>query len=112
MACRYQAPPLTENPKKRRRGEISSLLDEQDDAAMTQSKITRRQQDIDTQIYFLSQGKQYQLSKPPRKNASTRNSLLQAPQPYPIIIRRVHKSIEEQRRVIWLRLGSLDAMEK
>jgi hypothetical protein len=61
---------------------------------------------------YLSQGKHFKVSKPPRKNASTRTSLLQAPQPYPIIIRRVQKSIDEQRRVIWLRFGSLDAMEK
>jgi hypothetical protein len=75
------------NPRKRKRGEISTINDEPDDAALTQSKTTRRQQDIDAQIYFLSQGKQYRLSKPPRKNAATRNSLLQAPQPYPVIIR-------------------------
>ena len=61
---------------------------------------------------FLSQGKQVQLQKPPRKNQSSRDSILQASQPYPIIIRRVHKSIDEQRRVIWLRFGSLDTMEK
>ena len=60
---------------------------------------------------FLNQGKHVQLQKPPRKNASTRKSLLQAPQPYPVIIRRVHKSIDEQRRVIWLRFGSLECME-
>ena len=100
------------SPRNRKRAEISTINDESDDAALTKSKTTRSQQDIDAQIYFLSRGKQYQLSKPPRKNASTRNSLLQAPQPYPIIIRRVHKSIDEQRSVIWLRFGSLDAMEK
>jgi hypothetical protein len=100
------------NPRKRRRAEISAYADEPDDEAMTQSKTTRRQLDIDAQIMYLSQGKHFKVSKPPRKNASTRNSLLQAPQPYPIIIRRVHKSIDEQRRVIWLRFGSLDAMEK
>jgi hypothetical protein len=61
---------------------------------------------------YLSQGKHVQVSKPPRKNASTRTSQLQAPQPYPIIIRRVQKSIDEQRLVIWLRFGPLDAMEK
>ncbi len=44
---------------------------------------------------FLTQGNDIQLQKPPRKNQSTRNSLLQAPQPYPIIIRRVHRSIDE-----------------
>jgi hypothetical protein len=43
-----------ENPKKLRRGEISAVMEEGDDAALTQSKVTRRQQDIDTQIYFLS----------------------------------------------------------
>ena len=32
--------------------------------------------------------------------------------PYPYIIRRVHRSVDEQRRVIWLRFGSLDAMER
>jgi hypothetical protein len=87
-------------------------MEEGDDTLMTQSKITRRQTDIDAQVMFLSQGKSKQLHKPPRKNAAFRISLLQAPQPYPIIIRRVHKSIAEQRRVIWLRFGSLDAMEK
>ena len=61
---------------------------------------------------FLSQRKDIQLQKPPRKNLSTRNSILNAPAPYPIIIRRVHRSIDEQRRVIWLRFGSLDCMEK
>ena len=44
------------NPRKRKRAEISAITDEADDAALTQFKITRRQQDIDTQIYFLSQG--------------------------------------------------------
>ena len=75
------------NPRKRKRAEISTINDEPDDAALTQSKTTRRQQDIDAQVMFLSQGKHYHLQKPPRKNASTRNSLLQAPQPYPVIIR-------------------------
>ena len=101
-----------ENPKKRRRGEMSCLVDDPDDAPLTQSKTTRRQQDIDAQIMFLSQGKDVKLHRPPRKNLSTRNSILNAPAPYPIIIRRVHRSINEQRRVIWLRFGSLNAMEK
>ncbi len=67
-----------ENPKKRRRGEMSSLNDEPEDHVMSQSKTTRRQQDIDAQIMFLSQGKQVQLQKPPRKNQSTRDSILNA----------------------------------
>ena len=75
------------NPRKRKRAEISAIDDEAGDAALTQSKITRRQTDIETQVMFLSQGKHYQLQKPPRKNAATRNYLLQAPQPYPVIIR-------------------------
>jgi hypothetical protein len=100
------------NPRKRKRAEISAHEEQPDDAALTQSKITRRQTDIDAQVMFLSQGRSVQLQKPPRKNAATRNSLLQAPQPYPVIIRRVMKSLAEQRRVIWLRFGSLDAMEK
>ena len=100
------------NPRKRKRAEISTHEEQPGDAALTQSKITRRQTDIDAQVMFLSQGRIVQLQKPPRKNAATRNSLLQAPQPYPVIIRRVMKSIAEQRRVIWLRFGSLDAMEK
>ena len=54
---------------------------------------------------FLSQGKTVQLKKPRRSNESLR-------EPYPFIIRRVKKSIEEQRRVIWLRFGSLETMEK
>ena len=76
-------------------GEISAYTEEGDASVMTQSKTTRRQQDIDAQIMYLSQGKHFKVSKPPRKNASTRTSLLQAPQPYPIIIRRVQKSIDE-----------------
>ena len=74
------------NPRKRKRAEISAYNEYSDDAALTQSKTTRRQTDIDAQVMFLSQGKHYQLQKPPRKNAATRNSLLQAPQPYPTII--------------------------
>jgi hypothetical protein len=54
---------------------------------------------------FLSQGKTVQLRRPKRTNASQL-------EPYPFIIRRVKKSIDEQRRVIWLRFGSLDCMEK
>ncbi len=61
--------------------------------------------DIDAQIMFLSQGKTVQLRSPQRTNAAQ-------PEPYPFIIRRVMKSIDEQRRVIWLRFGSLDSMEK
>jgi hypothetical protein len=67
-----------ENPKKRRRGEMSCLVDDPDDAPLTQSKTTRRQQDIDAQIMFLSQGKDVQLQKPRRKNQSTRDSVLNA----------------------------------
>ena len=76
-----------DNTRKRKRAEISSYTQEPDDAVLTQSKTTRRQQDIDAQIMFLSHGKEYQLRKPPRKNAATSYSMLQAPQPYPIIIR-------------------------
>jgi hypothetical protein len=43
-----------ENPKKRRRAEMSCLVDEPEDDVMTQSKSTRRQLDIDAQIYFLN----------------------------------------------------------
>jgi hypothetical protein len=79
---------------------------------MTQSKTTRRQIDIDAQIMFLSKANMSSCRSLHERMLSTRKSLLQAPQPYPIIIRRVHKSIDEQRRVIWLRFGSLDTMEK
>ena len=89
MACQHQAaPPLVENPRKRRRGEISSLLVDPDDAALTQSKTTRRQMDIDAQIMFLSQEMLVQLKKPQRSKDSQR-------EPYPFIIRRVKKSIDE-----------------
>ncbi len=67
-----------ENPKKRRRGEITCTVEDPNDFALTQSKTTRRQQDIDAQIMFLSQGKEVQLQKPPRKNQSTRDSVLNA----------------------------------
>ncbi len=67
-----------ENPRKRKRDAITNTVIEPDDTALTQSKTTRRQLDIDAQIIFLSQGKEVQLEKPPRKNQSSRNSILQA----------------------------------
>ena len=36
-----------ENPKKRKRGKISCIQEDVDDVVLTQSKTTRRQQDID-----------------------------------------------------------------
>ena len=84
-----------ENHKKRKRGEISCLLPDPEENIMTQSKTTRRQTDIDAQIHFLQDGKHVQLQQPSRKNSKNRSSILQAPAPYPIIIRRVHRSIDE-----------------
>jgi hypothetical protein len=93
-----------ENPRKRKRQQITDTMELPEEPPLTQSKATRRQLDIDEQIHFLCQGKHVQLQPPQRKNAR------KVP-PYPIIIRRVHRSIEEQRRVIWLRFGSLESME-
>ena len=84
-----------ENHKKRKRGDISCLLQDPEENIMTQPKTTRRQTDIDAQIIFLQEGKHVQLQKPLKKNSKNRSSILQAPAPYPIIIRRVHRSIEE-----------------
>ena len=61
--------------------------------------------ELDEQVKFLMEGKSHLLRKPPRKNAK------QLP-PYPYIIKRVHHSVDQQRRVIWLRFGSLDSMER
>ena len=76
-----------ENRKKRRRGEKFCLDQAPEDPVMTQSKATRRQLGIDAQIHFLNEGKHVQLQQPPRKNAR------QLPL-YPIIIRRVHRSLD------------------
>ena len=77
-----------ENPRKRKRQEISALIEMPDEPPLTQSKATRRQLDIDAQIHFLCQGKNVHLQPPQRKNAR------KVP-PYPIIIRRVHRSLDE-----------------
>ena len=84
-----------ENHKKRKRGDISCLLQDPEDQVMTQSKITRRQTDIDAQMHFLQEGKHVQLQQPRKMNTNNPSSILQAPAPYPIIIRRVHRSIDE-----------------
>ena len=74
--------------------------------ALTHSKMTRRRQEVELQIAFLQQGFRLRASGPwPSIKNLKRDS-------YPIIIRRRMLTLDEQRRVIWLRFGSLDNMDR
>ena len=70
----------------------------------TQSKATRRKVELDTQIAFLQEGKQVRLDSWPRK-------LKAQQEPYPLIIRRKFRTLDEYRRMIWLRFQSLTSMD-
>jgi hypothetical protein len=99
---------------KRKRGEFeaSQLIVEatmgiaQPHMALTHSKMTRRRQEVELQITFLQEGFRLRPSAPwPSIKNLKRDS-------YPVIIRRRMLTIDEQRRVIWLRFGSLESMER
>ncbi len=66
----------------------------------TQSKITRAKQEEATKIEFLIEGRQ--------ENAMP----WQRPGKYSILIRKSFRTLDEYRRVIWLRFGSLDSRDK
>ena len=85
------------NTRKRRRDEFEGV------PQLTQSKEMRRKTDIEERLEFLEKDVKVKLNGQ-RKNAK------KLP-PYPIIIRRREMTLEEHRRVIWLRFGSLDSME-
>jgi hypothetical protein len=97
------------NPKKRARHEIAN--DEsnfQVDQFEHQQRLTRDQHrridEIAQQLAFLDRHETVVLNKV-RKNAR------QLPE-YPVIQHRRNLTLEEHRRVIWLRFGSLDSMDK
>ena len=61
---------------------------------------------MDCQIAFLQEGFQLKTTAPwPSARRSKRET-------YAIIFRRRMLTLDEQRRVIWLRFGSLDSMER
>jgi hypothetical protein len=99
--------------RKRKRGdfEASNMLNDQfveqslNDQPLTQSKVTRRRLELDCQIAFLQDGFRLKTAAWPNLKMSKRES-------YPIIIRRRLLTLDEQRRVIWLRFGSLDSMDR
>ena len=73
---------------------------------MTLSKMTRRRQEVELQLAFLQEGFRLRPSAAwPLPKKSKRES-------FPIIIRRRMLTLDEQRRVIWLRFGSLDSIER
>ena len=68
--------------------------------------VTHRRLELDCQIAFLQEGFRLKTAAPwPPARRSKRES-------YAIIIRRRMLTLDEQRRVIWLRFGSLDSMER
>ena len=71
----------------------------------TQSKITRAKQEEATQIEFLMEGKQETITPWPRPRK-------EKPRKYPVLIRKSFRTLDEYRRVIWLRFGSLDSRDK
>ena len=71
----------------------------------TQSKITRAKQEEATQIEFLMEGRQENATPWPRPRK-------EKPRKYPILISKSFHTLDEYRRVIWLRFGSLDNRDK
>ena len=101
-------PSVSHNPKKRTRHEIYNEEKEfQTDQFDYQQRLTRDQHrridEIAQQLAFLDRHETVVLNKV-RKNAR------QLPE-YPVIQHRRNLSLEEHRRVIWLRFGSLDSMD-
>ena len=102
-------PSVQPNPKKRPHHEISNeqRFQFQVDQFEYQQRLTREQHrrvdEIAQQLAFLDQHESITINKR-RKNARKLPD-------YPIIKHRRNLTIDEQRRVIWLRFGSLDSME-
>jgi hypothetical protein len=67
-------------------------------------KETRSHSDMEKSLSFLEGDDVRPQLKKVRKNARERPS-------YPVIIKRRELSLDEQRRVIWLRFGSLDSAD-
>ena len=93
-----QAPALPQNPRKRRFHEFAPNEPSQG------HQQKRRVDDIAECLKFLDSNESVTLYKK-RKNAKERPSC-------PIIIHRRNMSLDEHRRVIWLRFGSLESMEE
>ena len=83
-----------------------SMSHEQQDEPLTTSKRTRRRQVVEEQVAFLQMGFQ---QKP---SASWLDNTKKKRESFPVIIRRRSISLDEQRRVIWLRFGSVDSIER
>jgi hypothetical protein len=96
------------NPKKRARNEFEASTEfhqrDPSQRLLSHSKETRGHSDIERSLQFLESGDAKDPIKKVRKNARERPS-------YPIIIKRRELSLDEQRRVIWLRFGSLDSAD-
>jgi transposase len=96
------------NPKKRRRNEFEASAEFQQrnpsQRILSHSKETRAHSDIEKSLLFLDSGDAKDLVKKVRKNARERPS-------YPVIIKRRELSLDEQRRVRWLRFHSLDSAD-
>ena len=96
------------NPKKRSRNEFECEAEfhQRDPTVrlLSQSKETRRTATLEKQLQFLESIDVKDPIKRMRKNARERPS-------YPVIIKRRELSLDEQRRVIWLRFHSLDSAD-
>jgi hypothetical protein len=96
------------NPKKRRRNEFESSIEfhqrDPQQRLLASSKETRGQRDIEKSLAFLEAGDAKALIVKVRRNARERPS-------FPVIIKRRELSLDEQRRVIWLRFGSLESAD-
>ena len=77
-----------ENTRKRKREEMSALDPEMGESVMTQSKRTRLRRDLDVQIAFLSQNTQVKIAGSPKPKSAQE-------QPYPVIIRRKFRTLDE-----------------
>ena len=95
--------------RKRQRHELEESKHMQMESSittpLTASKRTRQQTETAEQLQFLQRDVQVELFPRKRKNAK------RVPE-YPIIIRKVQRSLDEHRRVIWLRFGSLESMDR
>jgi hypothetical protein len=100
-------PSAESNPKKRKRNEVSEL-EIPDDLMQQEQRLTRNQQRrvgmIADQLAFLESHEEIVLNKV-RKNA---RKLPKGP----LVKRYRTLTLDEQKRVLWLRFGSLDSMDK
>jgi hypothetical protein len=60
--------------------------------------------ELDNMIAFLQEGKQVRLDSWPQKPKAKQ-------EPYPVIIKKKFRTLDEYRRVIWLRFQSLTSMD-